>query len=315
MKKIVLAALAAMLAFGVMACSPATPSPSASATASGAPSASGDVSTKPSDPGTSSDPVTSPEASVQPSEPVSSTDPSADQSLTKVMDAKKLVLGLDDSFPPMGYSDETGDIVGFDIDLAKEVCSRMGIELVVQPIDWTTKELELNSGKIDCIWNGMSINPEREEDMTLSTPYMNNTMAIVVRSDSDIKSKADLAGKIVGVQAGSSAVDAIDKEPEVKKTFELLDMANNVLAITELKGKSIDAVVADSCVIDFHISKDMNSFKYIEDDFGKEQYAIGFRKGDMALKEKIDAVLKEMKADGTCAKISEQWFGKDVTTL
>lgn len=237
-----------------------------------------------------------------------------DGSLQKVLDAGQLILGLDDSFPPMGFKDEDGEIKGFDIDLATEVCKRLGVELVLQPIDWNSKEIELNGGTIDCIWNGMSIDEERKEKMSLSNPYMENTQAIVVKAGSDIKTKADLAGKVVGVQAGSTAMTAVEKEPEVLESFgEFLDMKDNVMALMELANGTVDAVVADSVLVQYYTSKEADAYTILDENFGSEQYAIGFRKEDIALTNAVNDALKEMQEDGTFKTISEKWFGRDVS--
>ena len=146
----------------------------------------------------------------------SETKSNADESFNKVKAAGVFVLGLDDSFPPMGFRDDNNEIVGYDIDLAKEVSSRLGLKFRAQPISWSAKEQELNTGKIDCIWNGLTITPERLEALAFTKPYLNNAQVVIVRGDSGINSLADLKGKILGVQAGSSAADAIDEKPEFK---------------------------------------------------------------------------------------------------
>ena len=229
---------------------------------------------------------------------------------------KEFVLGLDDSFPPMGYKDESGEIVGFDIDLAKEVCSRLGYELKTQPIDWDSKEVELNNGTIDCIWNGMSVNDERKENMSLSIPYMKNTQAVVVLADSDIKTLADLEGKIVGAQAGSTAMDAIDANPDVKASFgELMEIKDNMMAIQELKNGTLDAVVADEILINYYTASETDAYRVLDENLGEEEYAIGFKKDNTALTEEVNGALKEMVKDGTFAEISKKWFGKDVSII
>lgn len=229
---------------------------------------------------------------------------------------KDFVLGLDDSFPPMGYKDENNDIVGFDIDLAKEVCDRLGYNLKPQPIDWNAKEVELNNGTIDCIWNGMSINDERKQNMSLSIPYMKNTQAVVVLADSDIKTLADLKGKLVGAQAGSTAMDAIDANPDVKASFgELQELKDNMMAIQELKNGTLDAVVADEILINYYTSSDSSAYRLLDENLGEEEYAIGFKKDNTELTEAVNGALKEIVADGTFAKISEKWFGKDVSII
>lgn len=182
-----------------------------------------------------------------------------DQSLQKVLDSGKFIMGLDDSFPPMGYRDENNEVVGFDIDLAKEVAERLGVELVVQPIDWDAKELELSTGKIDCIWNGMTITPERLEAMYIPRAYVANQQIVIVPSDSDIKSVADLAGKTVGLQKGSSSLNALQKNPVASEVKEIVEYPENVSAFMDLKAGRVDAFVVDEVVGRYLISNDSES--------------------------------------------------------
>ena len=180
-----------------------------------------------------------------------------DASLQYILDKGELILGLDETFPPMGYRDANGDIIGFDIDLATEVCSRLGVKLKLQPINWDSKEMELNGKTIDCIWNGMSITDERINGMDLSTPYIANKQILIVKSDSGISTKADLAGKTVGAQQGSSAVDAISAEPDVKASFgSLNEYASNDEAFLDLKAGRIDVLVVDEVYGRYMISQD-----------------------------------------------------------
>jgi len=173
----------------------------------------------------------------------------SDSSLEDLKARGVFVVGLDVGFKPMGYYDDAGEIVGFDIDLAKEVAKRLGVEFKAQPIDWAAKEMELDSGNIDCIWNGMSINPERVEAMNIIKPYLANRMVIIVAEDSGIATKADLAGKKVAVQAGSTALDAINGEPEVAATFgEIVEFVDNPTAFLDLKAGRVDALVVDEVV-------------------------------------------------------------------
>jgi len=179
-----------------------------------------------------------------------------DTSLQYILDKGEIILGLDDGFPPMGYRDEkSGDIVGFDIDLAKEMAARLGVTLTLQPIEWSAKEMELDGKKIDMIWNGMSVTTERSESMILSKPYLANMQVILVPEGSTIKTKADLAGKIIGVQQGSSALDAMNGEPDVVETFASLDeYPDNNAAFLDLKAGRIDALVGDSTFIEYMVS-------------------------------------------------------------
>ncbi len=172
--------------------------------------------------------------------------PEGDTSLDDILAKGTLILGLDDSFPPMGYRDEAGEIVGFDIDLANEVATRLGVELVLQPIDWDAKEMELSSGKIDCIWNGMTVNPERIATMYFTKPYIANDQVIIVPADSGITTFADLEGKIVGLQKGSSSLDALNENPElVASLAEVIEYTDNITAFLDLKVGRIDAFAVD----------------------------------------------------------------------
>lgn len=236
-------------------------------------------------------------------------------SLEKIMDKGTFVLGLDDSFPPMGFRNEDNEVVGFDIDVAKEVCKRLGVELEIQPIFWSAKEQELNSGNIDCIWNGMSVTDERKEAMVLSDSYMKNKMVFVVKAGSDYKTLTDLEEKKIGVQSGSSA-EQILSEDDISKTFdETIAYSENITAFMDLEIGQIDAVFVDEILANYYIVQNDKDYVVIEESLAEEEYAIGFRKQDTELNEKINEILKEMKADGTLGKISTKWFGKDVTII
>lgn len=235
-----------------------------------------------------------------------------DDSLQKVLDSGKFILGLDATFKPMGFTDENDQIVGFDIDVAQEVCNRLGVELVKQPIDWDTKEADLDAGKIDCIWNGMSINASRQEVMNLSEPYMENAMVFVVANGSAIASQADLDGKTVAVQSGSTAQDIL-RESGLNVTETAL--ATNVECLQQLELNLVDAVFMDSVVANYEIKESGKDYVILPDGLEEEEYAIGFRKNDCALRDKVQEILSEMKADGTLGEISTNWFGSDITTV
>ena len=237
-----------------------------------------------------------------------------DNSLQKVKDAGKLILGLDATFKPMGYTDENDEIVGFDIDVAEEVCKRMGVELVKEPINWDTKEQDLNIGKIDCIWNGMSINASRQETMNLSEAYMENEMVFVVNGSSEVTVMSDLADKNIAVQNGSTAQEILEAS-EVGKTCTITTIATNVEALQQLELNLVDAVFLDSVVANYEIAESGKDYKVLEEGLEKEEYAIGFRKGDQKLRDEVQKILSEMKADGTLGEISTKWFGSDVTTV
>ena len=182
--------------------------------------------------------------------------PGGDQSLEKIKAAGKFIVGLDDSYPPMGYRDEKNEIVGFDIDLAREVASRLGVEVEFQPIDWDSKELELNSGKIDCIWNGMTITDERMENMFFAKPYIANQQIIIVPAASGITSVAQLEGKVIGLQKGSSSLEALTANPISEKVKEIVEYPDNVAAYMDLQAGRIDVFVVDSVVGRYIISQD-----------------------------------------------------------
>ncbi len=244
----------------------------------------------------------------------SNTDSGADNSLQKVKDNGKLVLGLDATFKPMGYTNEKDEIVGFDIDVAEEVCKRLGVELVKQPINWDTKEEDLDGGRIDCIWNGMSVNPERAERMNLSEPYMKNKMVFVVPADSKAQSMSDLADKAIGVQNGSTA-QTILKESEIGGTIKETALATNIEALQQMDLGLVDAVFMDVVVADYEITTGGKDYRVLPDGLSEEEYAIGFRKNDCALRDEVQKILGEMKADGTLGKIATEWFGSDITTV
>lgn len=242
---------------------------------------------------------------------------SKDDSLQYVMDKGELIVGLDDSFPPMGYRDKDNKIVGFDVDLAKETCKRMGIKAKFQPVSWESKEQELSSKNIDCIWNGFGITPEREKVLTFTEPYMSNPQIFVVLADSGIKTEADLKGKVVAAQSGSTAYATIDKDTNLKDSFkEFIGVEDNVKALMDLEVGGSDAVAMDTVVARYYMTKDPGKYSIIEDTtILDEEMGVGFRKGDNALCKKVEDTLKEMKKDGTLAKISKKWFGEDLTTI
>lgn len=237
-----------------------------------------------------------------------------DQSLQKVKDAGKLILGLDATFKPMGYTDENNEIVGFDIDVAEEVCKRLGVELVKQPINWDTLTTDLNVGKCDCVWNGLSINEERQEKMNLSEPYMKNAMVFVVKGDSTVEKMADLKGKKISVQNGSSA-QTILESCEIKDDITISPIATNVEALQQLELGVVDAVFLDEVVADYEIKNSGKNYKKLAEGLEEEEYAIAFRKDDQALRDAVQQTLSEMKADGKLAEISTKWFGSDITIV
>ncbi len=239
----------------------------------------------------------------------------ADGSLANIAAKGEFVLGLDDTFPPMGYRDENNEIIGFDIDLAKEVSARLGFTLRLQPIEWAAKELELNSGNIDCIWNGMTATPARAESMTLSFPYVGNAQVLVVK-DAAITTLADLSGKVLGLQAGSSAQDALDSSSDFKASLgSVLTFDDNLTALLDLENGNLDAVLMDVVVANYIIATSGKDFQVLEEGLAIEEYAIGFRKADVELCNAVNKALIEMALDGTLSEIAIDWFGVDSTIL
>ena len=228
----------------------------------------------------------------------------------KTGDKKTFTVGFDAEFPPYGYMDEAGNYVGFDLDLAQEVCNRRGWELVKQPIDWDAKDMELSSGSIDCIWNGFTING-REDDYTFSVPYVDNSQVYVVKSGSDIKTEADLAGKIVGVQADSSALAALEDEEgkaDVAATFkELVQFTDYNTGFMNLESGAIDVLAMDIGVANYEIAGRNGGYEILADQLATEQYGIGFRKDDEELCDLVNAALEALAGDGTVAKIAANY--------
>lgn len=225
-------------------------------------------------------------------------------------------VGFDQDFPPMGFVGDDGQFTGFDLEVAAEVAKRMGKEIKYQPIAWDAKDMELSSGTIDCIWNGFSIQG-REDKYTWSKPYMKNDQVFVVKSDSGIDSIEDLAGKKVEVQTDSSAESALKKDPDMVKTFgSLQTVADYNTGFMDLDMGGVDAIAMDSVVANYQITKrGGNSFTVLDTPLSSEEYGVGFKLGNEALRDEVQAKLDEMKADGSLKTISEKWFGKDVTTL
>ena len=222
-----------------------------------------------------------------------------------------IIIGIDDKFAPMGFRDDSNEIVGFDIDYAKAAAEKMGVEVKFQPIDWKTKESELSSGRIDLIWNGYTITDERKEKVLFTKPYMENSQVIVTLHDSEINKLDDLADQVVGLQSLSSASDALNANPISKKINTVTEFSDNVLALSDLKSGRLDAVVIDEVVIKYYMSKEQDTFKILDESLAPEQYGIGVKNGNEELLNNLQKALDDMNEDGTAAKISEKWFGEN----
>ncbi len=247
-------------------------------------------------------------------DPAAPTPTETDTSWQDIQDKGFFVMGLDDEFPPMGFRDEKNEFVGFDIDMAKEAAQRLGVEVEFQSIVWETKMAELNGGNIDLIWNGLTITEERQKQMAFTAPYIEDRQIIVVNADSTIAGKADLKDKKIGIQAASSAIEAVEADVATYEVIKenLLEFESNNLALRDLKGGGLDAVIVDEVVGRYYLAKHPGEYTVLEDNFGVEAFGVGLRKGDQAFLTELQRVLDEMKADGTSQKISEQWFGENL---
>lgn len=232
-------------------------------------------------------------------------------SSSKTEEKEVLIIGIDDKFAPMGFRDETNEIVGFDIDYARAAADQMGVEVEFQPIDWKTKEVELASSRIDLIWNGYTITDERREKVLFTEPYLENAQVVMTLKDSELASIEDLAGKDVGIQALSSAVDAINAHSVKDEIASLSEYGDNVLALTDLKAGRTQAVIIDSVVGEYYMTREPDTFKILDDALAPEQYGVGVKKGNEKLLEELQAALDMMNENGIAAKISEKWFGED----
>ena len=240
-----------------------------------------------------------------------------DNSLTKVQEQGYFTLGLDADFAPMGFTEDDGTIVGFDIDLANAVAEKMGVKVEVKPIDWDSKAMELSTGKIDVIWNGFSITDERRQEVLFSNPYLSTKQSVIVKAGSDIKTKADLAGKKIALQDGSTSEDALKGDAA---TYESIGDENisrfkeNSQVLMEVESGRADAAVIDEIFVRYYLQKKnmLDKFVVLEEGFDEEDYGVGGRHGDYALMEAINKALDECKAEGITSEISMKWFGEDL---
>jgi polar amino acid transport system substrate-binding protein len=222
------------------------------------------------------------------------------------------IVGLDDTFAPMGFRDDAGELTGFDVDLAKEVSDRLGVEVRFQAIDWDAKVLELNGGSIDMIWNGLTITDARKEEMLFSNPYIANTQMIMIKLGSDIDLLSDLTNVSVGVQVSSASEEVVTTSDISDDLSELLKYDTYNLALLELENGSIDAVVIDEIMGRYIMSLKPGVYDVASENFGAEEYGIGFRLESTSIRDQINATLIEMINDGTAGDISIRWFGEDI---
>lgn len=243
--------------------------------------------------------------------PAENNDASAAETATG--EGRTFTVGFDAEYPPYGYKDESGEYTGFDLELAQEVCDRNGWTLVKQPVDWDSKDMELNTGAIDCIWNGFTMTG-REDDYTFSVPYVDNSIVFVVMNDSDIKSKEDLAGKVVVTQADSSALTALTSEEDNDENLalaasfaDLQQVADYNTAFMNLESGAVDAIAVDIGVAQYQLASRGDTFRKLDEPLSTEQYGIGFKKGNEELRDQVQDTLFEMYRDGTFDEIAAKY--------
>lgn len=243
---------------------------------------------------------------------------SASTSAQSTSDKKKFVVGFDAEYPPYGYMDDKGQYVGFDLDLAQAVCDMEGWELVKTPIDWDSKDMELNSGSIDCIWSGFTING-RENDYEWTQPYVDNSQVMVVADNSGINKLSDLKGKTVGVQSASAALTLL-QDPKGQKSLadtfaNLQEFGDYNSAFVELQSGSINAVAMDVGVANYQIKSRGKGYKVLDEALNSEQYGVGFKKGNTQLRDTVNADLTKLADDGTVAKLADKYGISDLVCL
>ncbi|KAF1295622.1 amino acid ABC transporter substrate-binding protein [Enterococcus sp. JM4C] len=232
---------------------------------------------------------------------------------------KKVIVGLDDTFVPMGFKDEAGEITGFDVDLANAVFADYDIEVEFQSIDWSMKETELDNGTIDLIWNGYSVNPAREKKVLFTDSYMKNQQVLVAAKSDDIKSFKDMKDKKLGAQEGSSGYESFSNQPEVLKDLvadqDAVLYASFSEAFIDLESKRIDGLLIDKVYANYYLTQNgkIADYEIIDGEYKDEAFAVGARKSDKTLVDKINEEFKKLQENGKFAEISDKWFGEDVT--
>lgn len=233
-----------------------------------------------------------------------------DNSLNNIVEKGKMIVGFTE-YPPMGFK-ENGEITGFDIDIAKAVGEKLGVDIEFVYIDWDAKVLELEAGNIDMIWNGLTITEDRKKEILFSKPYFNNRIVILTLKDSMINSINGLAEMNVGVELQSSGQSALESSVVFESIKEMVKYTTITEAVLDLKAGGIDAIVADEIFARYAVSKEVDAYKIPDDVFNSENYGIGFRLEDVALRDKIDQIIDELAEDGTALEISLKWFGEDL---
>lgn len=240
---------------------------------------------------------------------------SKDDAMSQLANEGKLVVGLDDTFAPMGFRDENGDLVGFDIDFANAVGEKLGVTVEFQPIKWDAKDMELSSKNIDCVWNGMSVTPDRKEAMALSNKYLDNTIILMAEkgSDVEIKSAKDLAKYNIGTQVDSAALNTLEENEEYDSFKDKVTTYDSYdTALLDLKAGRVDVIAIDQVLGEYKNNNLNGELAVCDYDLGEDAYAIGFRKDDTALRDAVNDAIKSLIDDGTAEEISNKWFGKNI---
>lgn len=236
-----------------------------------------------------------------------------DTSLTDLQNKGTMIVGIDDQFPPMGFVGDDGELTGFDVELSKLVAEKLGVEAVIQPIDWSAKEMELNNGNIDVIWNGYTIMAERIEKVEFTKPYLNNQQMLAVAKDSPYQTKEDLVGKVVGAQTMTSGLDALNADPVLATgAAEITEYDDYLMALLDLGTTRLDAVAVDKILIGYVMAQEPGKYRILDEPLSDEYYGIGCPKGAVALREAIDNTLDELYEDGSIEELSTEWFGENI---
>jgi len=232
---------------------------------------------------------------------------------SKTVADKTVVVGLDDTFVPMGFRDKDGKLVGFDVDLARDTFKALGLKVKFQPIDWSMKETELKTGHIDMIWNGYTITPDRAKKVAFSNPYHSDSQVLITMASSHIDSAEAMKGQIVGLQTGSSGMSAYNDDRKVLKQYVKSSVQYDTFdkALNDLQVGRVQGVLIDSDFARYYVAheKDPEAYKIVKLGYKPEKFAVGFRKGDVTLRTKVNAELAKLQANGTINKISEKYFG------
>jgi polar amino acid transport system substrate-binding protein len=238
-----------------------------------------------------------------------------DNSLANIIKKKKLIMGLDDTFPPMTFRSDKHEITGFDVDLAKEAANRIGVTLVLQPIDWNIKEKELNEGHIDCIWSGFGITEERARNTLITLPYLGNTLVFAVKANSPINNFADLNGKTVGTQAATASEKFLNSSALMENLKTVVLYNDFVGALMDMDAGSVDAVAIDLVLLNDYMDQSGRFYRILDETLADTSFGIGFRLGEKTLANKVWETLLEMARDGTISRITTQWFGSDISLI